>query len=51
MCGWLKDKFAVSWQIVPAVLGKLMTDPDRSGRVTQAFMQMKKFDIEKLMNA
>ena len=51
MCGWLKDKFAVSWQIVPAVLGKLMTDPDRSGRVMQAFMQMKKFDIEKLMNA
>lgn len=51
MCGWLKDKFGISWQIVPAVLGKLMTDPERSGRVMQAFMQMKKFDIEKLMNA
>lgn len=50
-CGWLKDKFGVSWQIVPTVLGKLMTDPERSGRVVQAFMQMKKFDIEKLLNA
>lgn len=50
-CGWLKDKFGVSWQIVPTVLGKLMSDPERSGRVMQAFMQMKKFDIEKLMNA
>lgn len=50
-CGWLKDKFGVSWQIVPTVLGKLMSDPERSGRVVQAFMQMKKFDIEKLMNA
>ena len=51
MCGWLKDKFGVSWQIVPAVLGKLMGDPDRSQRVIQAFMKMKKFDIETLMEA
>ena len=51
MCGWLKDKFGVSWQIVPAVLGKLMTDPERAPRVMQAFMQMKKFDIEKLLKA
>jgi len=50
-CGWLKDKFGVSWQIVPTVLGKLMTDPERSGRVMQAFMKMKKFDIEALLNA
>lgn len=50
-CGWLKDKFGVSWQIVPAVLGKLMTDPERSGRVMQAFMKMKKFNIEQLLNA
>ncbi len=50
-CGWLKDKFGVSWQIVPTVLGKLMSDSERSGRVVQAFMQMKKFDIEKLLNA
>ena len=50
-CGWLKDKYGVSWQIIPSILPKLMTDPTRAGRVTAAFMQMKKFDIEKLMNA
>jgi len=50
-CGWLKDKFGVSWQIVPTILEKLMSDPSRSERVTAAFMQMKKFDIEKLINA
>jgi predicted 3-demethylubiquinone-9 3-methyltransferase (glyoxalase superfamily) len=47
-CGWLKDQFGVSWQIVPTILGKLMSDPSRSERVVNAFMQMKKFDIEKL---
>ena len=51
MCGWLKDKFGVSWQIVPKVLGKLMMDPEKAPRVVQAFMKMKKFDIETLMNA
>ena len=51
MCGWLKDKFGVSWQIVPTVLGKLMTDPEKASRVMQAFMKMKKFDMETLMNA
>jgi len=51
MCGWLKDKFGVSWQIVPAILSKLLSDPERAGRVTNAFMQMKKFDIEKLLQA
>jgi predicted 3-demethylubiquinone-9 3-methyltransferase (glyoxalase superfamily) len=50
-CGWCKDKFGVSWQIVPSILGKLMSDPERSQRVIAAFMQMKKFDIEKLINA
>lgn len=50
-CGWLDDKFGVSWQIVPAILGKLMADPEKAPRVMQAFMQMKKFDIEKLMNS
>lgn len=50
-CGWLKDRFGVSWQIVPAVLGELMSEPERSGRVMQAFMQMKKFDIDQLMRA
>ncbi|MEI8115124.1 MAG: VOC family protein [Bacteroidia bacterium] len=47
-CGWLKDQFGVSWQIVPTILGKLMSDPSRSERVVKAFLQMKKFDIEKL---
>ena len=50
-CGWLKDQFGVSWQIVPTILGKLMSDPSRSERVISAFMKMKKFDIEKLMKA
>lgn len=50
-CGWLKDKFGVSWQIVPSILGKLLSDPKKSQRVVQAFMKMKKFDIEKLVNA
>ncbi len=50
-CGWLDDKFGISWQIVPSILGKLMSDPEKAPRVMQAFMQMKKFDIEKLLNA
>ncbi|MGI8894026.1 MAG: VOC family protein [Bacteroidia bacterium] len=50
-CGWLKDKYGVSWQIVPSVLGELMSDPGRSQRVMQAFMKMKKFDIAELENA
>lgn len=50
-CGWLKDKFGVSWQVIPSILQKLMTDPARSGRVTEAFLKMKKFDIEKLKAA
>lgn len=51
MCGWLKDRFGVSWQVVPEVLGQLMSDRDRSGRVAQAFMKMKKFNIQELMEA
>ncbi len=51
MCGWLKDKFGISWQIVPTILGELMSDPEKAPRVMQAFMQMKKFDIEKLKQA
>ena len=49
-CGWLDDKFGVSWQIVPTILGKLMSDPERRQRVLAAFMQMKKFDIQTLIN-
>jgi predicted 3-demethylubiquinone-9 3-methyltransferase (glyoxalase superfamily) len=50
-CGWLVDKFGMSWQIVPSILGKLMSDPDKGQRVVAAFMKMKKFDIATLMNA
>lgn len=50
-CGWLKDRFGVSWQIVPAILGELMSDPARAERVTGAFLKMKKFDIEALLKA
>jgi predicted 3-demethylubiquinone-9 3-methyltransferase (glyoxalase superfamily) len=49
-CGWLKDKFGLSWQIVPTVLPKLLGHPDRekASRVTQAMFQMKKLDIAQL---
>ena len=50
-CGWLKDKYGLSWQVVPSILPQLMSDPARKGRVTNAFMQMKKFDIAKLEQA
>jgi predicted 3-demethylubiquinone-9 3-methyltransferase (glyoxalase superfamily) len=50
-CGWLKDKFGVSWQIVPTILPKLLSNPDRAKNVMDAYMKMKKFDIEKLKNA
>jgi len=50
-CGWLDDKYGVSWQIVPAVLGKLMSDPEKAPGVIQAFMKMSKFDIETLLKA
>ncbi len=51
-CGWLKDKFGFSWQIVPAVLGKLMSgDPKKANRVMQAVLQMKKLDIATLEEA
>ena len=51
MCGWLKDKYGVSWQIVPTIIGELMSDPVRAERVTKAFMKMRKLEIETLMNA
>ena len=52
-CGWVKDKFGVSWQIVPSVLGDLMSsgDPVKTKRVTEAFLRMKKFDIAELRKA
>jgi len=52
-CGWLKDKFGVSWQIVPSVLGEMMSDPDpqRAQRVTEAMLKMIKLDINELKQA
>lgn len=52
-CGWLKDKFGLSWQIVPTVLGTLMSDPDRtkSQRVMSALLKMKRLDIATLQRA
>ena len=53
MCGWLKDKYGLSWQIIPTALGKLMNDPDKTkaGRVMQAMMKMKKIIIADLQQA
>ncbi len=50
-CGWLKDQFGVSWQIVPAMLGKLMSDPGKSKRVMEVIMKTVKFNIQELENA
>ena len=50
-CGWLKDKFNVSWQIVPSILENLMKDPTTSGAVVNAFLKMRKFEIDKLVKA
>jgi predicted 3-demethylubiquinone-9 3-methyltransferase (glyoxalase superfamily) len=52
-CGWLKDKFGLSWQIIPNALGELMgdKDPQKAQRVMQAMMKMDKIDIEKLKEA
>ncbi|MBD0331637.1 MAG: VOC family protein [Chitinophagaceae bacterium] len=50
-CGWLKDKYGLSWQIVPAIISRLMQDPVKSKKVMQAVLQMKKIDIEKVKQA
>ena len=52
-CGWLKDRYGLSWQIVPAVLDEMMSDPDpsRSQRVTEALVKMKKLDLAELEKA
>ena len=52
-CGWLKDKYGVSWQVVPTVLGEMMSDPDpeKSKRVMTAMLQMRKLDIKALKQA
>ena len=51
MCGWLKDKYGFSWQVVPSILGKLMGDPEKGQRVMEVVMKSKKFNIDSLVNA
>jgi predicted 3-demethylubiquinone-9 3-methyltransferase (glyoxalase superfamily) len=53
LCGWLKDKFGLSWQVIPAALPELLTDPDRAKaqRVMEAMMAMKKIEIDGLERA
>jgi predicted 3-demethylubiquinone-9 3-methyltransferase (glyoxalase superfamily) len=52
-CGWLKDKFGLSWQVVPTALSKLLSDPDpeKSQRVMKALLTMKKLDVRALKQA
>lgn len=51
MCGWLKDQFGVWWQVIPTVLTRIMGDPEKAGKAAKAFMQMRKLDIEKIVQA
>lgn len=50
-CGWLKDKYGLSWQIIPSALGELMSDASRSERVMSKLLQMKKIDLSALQEA
>lgn len=50
-CGWLKDKYGMSWQIVPSILSHLMKDPSKRQAVMASFMKMRKFNIEELQKA
>lgn len=51
MCGWLKDKYGMSWQVVPNIIGKLMSDPKKAIRVMEVIQNMRKLDIAALVNA
>lgn len=50
-CGWLKDKYGLSWQIFPAMMTQLLSDPVKGPKAMKAFMQMKKFDIQTILDA
>ena len=50
MCGWLHDRFGVSWQVVPSMLGQLLGDPEKGQAAMQAMFQMKKLDIATLLS-
>jgi len=49
-CGWLVDRFGLSWQVFPGILGSLFSDPEKAGRVQEAFSRMGKIDLETLKN-
>ncbi|WP_018343734.1 VOC family protein [Cytophaga aurantiaca] len=51
MCGWLRDMFGVSWQIIPVMLGSIMSDPAKAGKAAKAFMSMRKLNIEQIVQA
>lgn len=51
VCGWLKDKFGLSWQIIPSNINELMAEPERAKRVMEVVMQMKKLDMKVMENA
>jgi predicted 3-demethylubiquinone-9 3-methyltransferase (glyoxalase superfamily) len=50
-CGWLKDKYGLSWQVVPSIIGQLLKEPAKADRVMQAVMQMTKLDMKKMQDA
>lgn len=51
MCGWVKDKYGVSWQVIPDILGTIMQDPERAGKAAEAFMKMRKLNIQEIEQA
>ena len=50
-CGWLVDKYGVSWQVVPSMIGKLLSDPEKGQRVMDLVLEMKKLDLNKMLEA
>src|SRR5262245_36835592 len=48
MCGWLKDKYGLSWQVVPSIIGKLMTNPEKAQRVMPVILKMRKLNIAEM---
>ncbi|MBI3139639.1 MAG: VOC family protein [Sphingobacteriales bacterium] len=47
-CGWCADKFGISWQVIPAMLGELLSQPGKGSKIIEAFLKMKKIDIQQL---
>lgn len=49
-CGWLVDRFGLSWQVFPSILGELFSDPEKAAKIQEAFSKMNKIDIQTLLN-